>query len=212
MSVLYGRRNREFKFMDIKQPEKIKDTKVKRPSKLLTEYYGSIIMLLITVLIAAGFLVIKPKIDELKNLQAGIGGLGQSAQNQESYLDGLSRSVAAAQTIDPGILGKVDLALPRDPNIPGLLVQMDSAATMSGTKLTSISFDSVATKKTAGLQSVSVTLSIEAPSYSAFKELLKDLEHSLRIMDVQNLNVSSFEPGKTSFSLQFKTYYYPSGN
>jgi len=200
-----------------KKNEPAADKKVpsvsKRPSKLFTEYYGSMILLLIALLVGAGYLVIKPQIDDYKSMTAQTQARQTDIKNEQSYLDELSRSVAAAQSISPDVLEKVDQALPRAFDIPGMLVQLDEIAKAQGAKITSVTFDE-ADKKTAatgGLQAININLSVEARGYAGVKTFLKGIELSLRLFDVQNIALTGLDKDKIDFSLQMRTYYYPSG-
>jgi Tfp pilus assembly protein PilO len=190
--------------------------KIKRPSKVFTEYYSSIILILITVLVSAGYLVIKPKMDEYKDLRANIQTIGQNIENQRNYLSGISRSVAAAQSISPDVLSQVERALPRSFSIPEILVILNRAAKASSIEVGSIVFSAGNARGPAieknGLQSVQLTLNVSAPSYQSLKQFLNTLESSLRLFDVQMITVSDFKEGKAAFSLQLRTYYYAGGS
>ncbi len=184
--------------------------KIKKPSKMFTHYYGTMILLLLALLVAAGFIVIKPKIDEYKGVTSSIQDVQLQAENEKQYFDSLSRSVGAAQTIDPSVLEKVDLALPREPGIPNLLVQMDQAAKANKVKVASITFSAEDKKAATGkVQGLNMTMTVEAQDYQALKNFLSSLELSLRVIDIQNLSINSFSKNSAVFSLQMKTYYFP---
>ena len=182
----------------------------KRPSKLFTHYYGSIILLLISALVAGGFFIIKPKIDAYKDIKSRTLSTQNNINAEKQYYDGLSRSVAAANTIDSDVLDQVDRALPRDISIPEMLVQIEQAAKSNNIEISNISFEQTANKKESkGLQMLNLTLSVTAPNYSALKSFLNTLETSLRIMDLQLMSVAQFTDEGVSFTLQMQTYYYP---
>ncbi len=189
-----------------------KAPKIKRPSKLFTEYYSSIILILITVLVGAGYFVIKPKIDDYKNIRAHTDSIRQSIENEQNYLAGLRRSVNAAEAIAPEVLNKVDSALPRSFSIPETLVIMNRTASKTNVKILSIVFSPGSEKNTKNknLQNVQITLNVEAANYTALKNFLNSLEASLRLIDIQMLTVSDFSKESASFSLQLRTYYYTS--
>jgi Tfp pilus assembly protein PilO len=188
-----------------------KAPKIKKVSRIFTEYYSSIILILITILVGAGYLVIKPKIDEYKDINANAESIKQNVENEQSYLAGLRRSVAAAQSIAPGVLDKVDQALPRKFSIPETLVLMNRAAISSNVKIANIVFSPVAEKsgKKSNLQGMQITLNVSAPNYLALKQFLNTLEISLRMIDIQMLTVSDFTEEGANFSLQLRTYFYP---
>ena len=184
---------------------------VKTPSKLFTDYYGTIFLLLIALYVAAGFFVIKPKIDYNKQVEVDTLALRQEIENERFYFDGLSRSVAAAQAISPEVLDRVDKALPREVSVPELLVILSGAARISQVELNNLIFEnsSAAVPGTKGPLPLNITMSVGANNYLEVKNFLRVLENSLRIFDVQNINVTGLDQEKTNFSLQLKTYYSP---
>lgn len=186
--------------------------KPKRPSKFFTDYYGSVFLLLIAAYVAVGFFVIKPKMDDNKQLEAQTKGVRQEIENDRSYFDGLSRSVSAAQSIDPQVLQKVDQALPHTASVPDLLVQLSSAAAVSNVTLSNIVFENAVKAPGGGSAStpINITLSVTAKDYATLKKFLNTLETSLRIFDVQTIAVSGFGEDMINFNLQLKSYFYPS--
>ncbi|MBU0540135.1 hypothetical protein KKF59_04360, partial [Patescibacteria group bacterium] len=100
----------------------------KHPSKLLTEYYSSLFFLLILLFLGASIFVIKPKLDEVKQTNAAIASSLDKLSSETVYLNSLEGSVAAAGAISPAVLDKVDSAMPREAEIPELLVLFSSAA------------------------------------------------------------------------------------
>ncbi|MHB8831359.1 MAG: type 4a pilus biogenesis protein PilO [Patescibacteria group bacterium] len=185
--------------------------KPKRPSKIFTDYYGSVFLLLIAAYVAVGFFVIKPKMDDNKQLEAQARGIRKEIENDRSYFDGLSRSVSAAQSIDPIVLQKVDQALPHAASVPDLLVQLSSASAFSGVTLSNIVFENAAKAPGGGTAStpINITLSVAAKDYTALKKFLNTLETSLRIFDVQTIAVSGFGEDMINFNLQLRSYFYP---
>jgi len=199
--------------------EKTKQEKVqastpepKKPSKLFTDYYGSVILLLIALLVAGGFFVIKPKIDEYKAAKANTEFIRLQANDENNYLEAISRSVAAAQVVSPDVLQKTERALPQAASIPDVLVQMEQAAAASNVKLKNISFDAGDKKQAAsqGIKPLNITLMLDARDYGSIRRFLTLLEYSLRLMDVQAINASGFGQEQVNFSVQIRTYYYPS--
>ncbi|MDF1496578.1 MAG: hypothetical protein P1P90_00780 [Patescibacteria group bacterium] len=185
--------------------------KFKKPSKVFTEYYSSIILILITILVGAGYLVIKPKIDEYKAILASAESIKVNLENEQVYLSGLRRSVSAAQSISPDVLEKVDEALPRSFSIPDTLVLLNRSAVASGVEIKNIVFSPISdtNSKKVSLQSMQLSLSITAPNYTTLKKFLSTLEVSLRMIDIQMLTVANFTEDGSDFSLQLRTYYYP---
>lgn len=113
---------------------------------------------------------------------------------------------------------KVWQILPKEKDIPGLLVQFESLAAQSGLILGAIDFSEVEIQEQTGAKSqrkltppykkLSVSIRITG-SYDAFKNFLSNLESNLRLTDVQSINFVS--KGEISdifeFSLTGNVYY-----
>lgn len=190
-----------------------------RSRRLLTDYYGSVVLLLIATLIGAGYFVIKPKLDAYKMLNANIEGLKQRLVQEQGYLEALNRSVAAAQTIAPDVLQKVESALPRVFTIADMLVLLERKAAAYRVELQGVSFvfptetqnrSTGSSVRSIKPQTVKLNLKMRAQDYFSVKNFLESLELSLRILDVETLSVSEFKEDGTSFSVQIRTYYFPS--
>lgn len=105
--------------------------------------------------------------------------------------------------------------LPKEVNIPDLLVQLEAVASQTGFTLQGIAV-SEATKgsgrkaETSGIQAdgtrvVKITYSIDGVTYPKFKVLLQALEQAWRL-----IQVDSFTLGRdTSLSLDLTSYYFP---
>lgn len=193
-------------------PEEKITLKPKRPSRIFTDYYGSAFLLLIALYVAAGFFFIKPKIDDGKQIEADTRATQRQIENDKSYFDGLSRSVAAAQGIAPDVLTKIDQALPHEGSIPDLLVQLSAAAADTNVTLSNVVFEGTGKTPAAGgsIQTINMTLTVSAKDYATLKSFLRALETSLRIFDIQTVAVAGFGGDKVNFNLQLKSYYYPS--
>ncbi|MDQ7814949.1 MAG: type 4a pilus biogenesis protein PilO [Patescibacteria group bacterium] len=184
----------------------------KKPSKLLTEYYASIFLLAIAGFIAVGMLVHRPLIQSLKESNAETASLLAAIDNESVYLDGLKKSVSAAQSIPAAVLGEIDNALPSSQNIPSLLSQLGTAAERNGVKIESLAFNEqqvlVQQSPTATLRLIpmDVQLAVQTQSYFNMKRFLSDLENSLRLMDVVGISGSEATGDKMSYLLQLRTY------
>lgn len=185
--------------------------KLKTPSKMFTDYYGSVFFLLIAVYVAAGFFIIKPKIEVSKQIEAQTQATQLEIENDKVYFENLSRSVAAAQAISPEALDKVELALPSSVDIPEMLVQLNAAASDSGVELLNVNFEGAANRPPPTgqptAQPVNITVSLKVPDYSILKKFLLNMESNLRIYDVQSLSFSGKDP--MTSTLLLRSYYYP---
>jgi Tfp pilus assembly protein PilO len=121
---------------------------------------------------------------------------------------------------------KVFLALPKEKDIPALLIQFEALASVNGLILESINFAQttktdqkvIRTKKTpeapkTSWQSLSVDLTVSG-SYEAFRKYLANLENNIRSVNVTSISFSSpssFAEGITpdffDFNLKAEVYY-----
>ncbi len=181
-----------------------------KPSKLFVEYYGSVVLLLIAILVGAGYLVIKPKLDNWKAMKTEAQIVREQAENDRQYYSGLSRSVSASESIDQTALSKLDVALPRKPLLTDLMVELGHLAKLSGVTMNSISFEAAKNNlAVSGLQSVNLSMTLEANGYQSLKNFMKSLERNLRILEITNVSFSSSEKGTLTFTLTAKVFYYP---
>ncbi|MFH1077923.1 MAG: type 4a pilus biogenesis protein PilO [Patescibacteria group bacterium] len=184
----------------------------KRPSKILGEYYGSIFFAIILTFLAMTALVLKPKLDVVKGTNAEVTVNLQSLEQGRTYLESLERSISAAEGIPPSILDQVDRALPRETGVPELLVLFGDTATKDGVKISNISFAEESestrqTRATSTVSEVSINLSVTAVNYAQIKRFLRDIETSLRIIDVTGINVST-QGKESAYAILLKTYVY----
>lgn len=181
----------------------------KKTSKLWTEYYGTVFFFAALAFIVAAGSVVKPKLDELKRSNAQIVGSLETLENERRYLNSLEQSVAAAGSISSEMLDQVDRALPRRKGIPELLVLFENTAVRDGVKISSLTFaeQEPAARVTSTVGELSVALSVSAKNYPQIKKFIRDLEVSLRLLDITGINVST-RGEESGYAIQLKTYTY----
>ncbi len=146
------------------------------------------IVILISLLIGAVliFIFVNPLWSSIKNLQEEI------SQN-ENYLAKLKELLIKTEELNQKYqeigpeADKLFLALPKEKDIPFLLVQFESLASSNGLLLESITFE-----ENKDIQEVfTVDVKING-SYSAFNNYLEALENSIRAIDVYLINFTPF--------------------
>lgn len=184
----------------------------KPASKLFTEYYGSVFFLMILAFLVVALVVLKPKLDEVKAVNAEIASTLQVLDGERNYLNSLDQSISAAQNIAPVVLDQVDRALPREQGIPELLVLFGNTADRDGVKIANVTFaDGSGTPgaraATSSVSELAVNMTVTAENYPQIKKFIRDLEVSLRLLDIIGINVSTQGRG-SAYALQMKTYVY----
>ncbi|MEO5927917.1 MAG: type 4a pilus biogenesis protein PilO [Patescibacteria group bacterium] len=185
-----------------------KTKKPKQPSRLLTDYYGAVFFLMVLIFVLSAFIVLKPKLDGVKATNAQTVSTLETLAREKVYLESLDQSIAAAQTIPAETLTKVDQALPREQGIPELLVLFGDTADRDSVKITSVSFSDSSNKvSTSSVSELLVNMTVTAENYPQIKKYIRDLEVSLRLLDIVGINVST-QGTQSAYALQMKTYTY----
>ena len=92
-----------------------------------------------------------------------------------------------------------------DADIPGILVQLDELARANNMRLKAV--DAVVSEKIVtalGRKPVRISATFEGGNYEQYKLLLKDIERSLRLFDVQNLTISR---GANTYNMILTSYF-----
>ncbi len=162
--------------------------------------------LAILYLVLAYFLLLVPKI---RPLLAGGEYDFSATQTQltddEAYIRRTEETVASFGKIEVEKRDRVTAIIPLDPDIPGLLVQIDDIARNNKMALSAI--DTAVDEKNVtqqGRKTIRVSLSVTGGDYEQFKLFLGDLERSLRLFDVTTM---TFSAEGTVYGLVLKTYY-----
>lgn len=182
----------------------------KQPSRILTEYYGAVFFFMVLIFILTAFVVLKPMLDQVKATNAQVVSMLTALDQETVYAGSLDQSIAAAQTIPSDVLDRVDRALPRRQGIPELLVLFEKTAERDGVSISNISFsDPARGAATTTVAELLVNMTVTAENYPRIKKFIRDLEVSLRLLDIVGINVST-QGEVSAYALQLKTYTYQS--
>jgi Tfp pilus assembly protein PilO len=199
-----------------------------------TSSIGTFIVCLILAILAALFLAF-PKYGEYKSDKTAQAQSENSVQTIESQ-NAAVRATLAKITDSQADLDKLDLAIPDSGGIPDLYALVEQQAKSAGLTLTSMQASDSAKKTSASGNTIGVTDAVSsasggadqipstpAPSATlgivdlnlqvsgsldAYSGFLKSLQKTLRIIDVQSIDVSAdTEKGTMTFRTVLKTYY-----
>jgi Tfp pilus assembly protein PilO len=179
----------------------------KQPSRLLTEYYGALFFCMVLVFILSAVIVLKPMLDDIKATNAQVVSTLTALDNEIVYANSLDQSISAAQVISPDVLSKVDRALPRRQGIPELLVLFQRTSERDGVQISNVSFSEPTTAATTTVSELLINMTVTAQNYPQIKTFIRDLEASLRLLDIVGINVST-QGESSAYALQLKTYTY----
>lgn len=183
----------------------------RRPSKLLVEYYAVTFLFLVACVVLGAYAFLQPKILQFRSTNDEIGVQLKEAENARAYLGSLEASIAAASSIPPDALQRVNEALPKKLNIPKLLQTMDEIARVNNVDIGSIQFSPGAPQPSSGsdpfaIVPIQTSLSIEASGYRDMKAFLTDLETNVRLIDIHTISVNGGSDGRISYAIQMTTY------
>lgn len=184
-----------------------------------------ILLILILAIAGVGFWLLKPGFSELKNLRVGISTANEELARKETLLAKI-KALEEKYEESKEKIEKMYQVLPLKPDIPGILVQLETLASENGLLLEKIGYtlpkeatkvfrpqtqDEAEKTKEQPLLFKTVIINLQvAGSYEAFKSFLGALENNLRIMDVSGITLSAREKeGSVSYSynLNLSTYY-----
>lgn len=176
---------------------------------------------LILIILAIGiyFTFTSNKLDELKEIRAVNSEYQQAINNAERLVKVRDSVLAAYNNISETDKDRLNKLVPDNVDNVRLIIDVkDDIAAAHGLSLKNIKTSSpdmqqqqpTGTNTEAGNTSKygMVTLSFSVTtSYQIFMDFLKDLEASLRIMDISKLTVAINETGGYDFGVEVKTYW-----
>lgn len=201
------------------------NSKVKR---FIFSYYKIVTILVILLLVVGSYyFILQPKYKEIS-----LGGrydlfnLEQDIILKNEYLSTLQQLNDNYAEIDSQNKVRLERILPKESDIPGLLVQLEALAESEDVLLASLSFKEVpkvapSTRRSrkrpveeessavmAQLNKVTIDLNLVTNSvtgdYRKVKSFLTAIEHNLRIFDVNSV---FYSPGSPNFTISLVTYY-----
>ena len=193
------------------------------------KYHNLVTTLTILILIVGSYyLILQPKYREVSiGGRYNLSSLQQDLENRNEYLKKLQELNDSYKNLSSSQLTRLEQALPKESDIPGLLVQLESLAFSEGVFLRGVSFSEVpqetlstrssnrtvrnnqtgASSPDQLVRKISVNLdllSAGAGNYEQIKSFLAALENNLRIFDIDSV---FFDPNQTVFSVNLVTYY-----
>lgn len=186
----------------------------------LSRYFNYLMIIFLILLLLFGFLFfIKPKYELVSNSIKNISKAKEEEYDalEKQYVK-ISGMWADYNRIDGADVEKIHEMIPQSDSTEELFRELEIIILKSGLTLNSIeispdnaSKETDNSKKTAAAGSiydnvgrVKINLSVSGVNYEDFKKLLSTFENNLRLMDVQNVNVS-LSSGSASFEII--TYY-----
>ncbi len=196
---------------------------IKAQTKLLADsrYHNSLfeVIVLFVVVVLVGAFVVRPKYnsnqmkaDELQKAKAQYEKVETDRAAMEKLLDKMDESEQD--------IALVDQALPLNGRITALNLLIDNLAVSSGMQLASISTEDMSSNVVAGdeeliddpfganrkLQVINATVTVTGP-VEQFRQFLKLIEKSPRLMDIDTIAISNQED-EVLYKVRLKAYFY----
>ena len=184
-----------------------------RGSALFVRYYGATFFLLVSVFAFIGYRVFQPLIQRFKETNERIQTTLTEIDDGNRFLDSVNASIAAAESIDPDTILRIDEALPKREDTPKMLKMFSKIADSSEVSISSIQFSrGTASKDDASpsefsLIPISIGLSVTSPGYLAMRDFLHNLETNVRLLEANSISVTPNEgTGEFSYTLDMTAY------
>lgn len=179
-------------------------------------------IILIVLAIGVYFTYTTKKIDELKVIKLVNAGYEQAIANSEKLIKVRDNVLKSYNNISPEDRERLDKMLPNNIDNVRLIIDTNGVASRHGLFLkgikTSATVISDASKTTIspqnqnnvsiprGYDTVTVSFTVTT-NYQSFLNFIKDLQASLRIMDINKITLKVNENGTYDFGVEFKTYW-----
>ncbi len=178
-----------------------------------------LILPLVLVIAAIGLFVMytNPTYRGLKGVQGQVAAYDDALDKSQELKALRDKLQSARNAFSPEDEQKLVRLLPDQVDNIRLIIDINNIAARRGLSLTNVSLGEVSQGSAAAsalavgpssepLGSVSLGFSVIA-SYEDFLAFLQDLEHSLRILDVEKLSFDEAQNGKYTFDFTIRTYW-----
>ena len=183
-------------------------TKTERGTKVLAVWLPVITVIIgLAYAVAGYYLLLLPKISQLMTgSEYDLTGIQARISEDEKFMTDANDALKKFSGLSAENRRRASQIVPlADADIPGILVQLDEIAQANNMALKNV--DAVSNEKIVtalGRKPVRISASFEGGNYEQYKLLLKDIERSLRLFDVQNLTVTR---GSSTFGMILTSYF-----
>jgi len=174
----------------------------------------------IVILVAAAglfFIYTDPQYQQIKSLQAQTAQYDDALTKAQQLRSIRDQLLSKRNTFAPEQLTNLEHALPDNVDNIRLIIDINNIAARHGLSLKSISAGGVSDSSAArsalavgssgsAVGSVTVDFVVNA-DYNSFLAFLHDLEHSLRIVDVEKISFNSGTGPTADYSISLRTYW-----
>ena len=177
-------------------------------------------IILVVLAIGVYFTFTKGKIDEVNAVRAVNASYEQALNNSEKLVTVRDGVLKTYNNISQDDKVRLDKMLPNNIDNVRLIIDVNGVASRHGlimknvkTSMPSQTIGSNATTQnkpavagSTNLSSVTLSFSVST-NYQTFLDFIKDLEASLRIMDISKITLSANDNGSYDYGVELKTYW-----
>jgi Tfp pilus assembly protein PilO len=174
-----------------------------------------IILIIAAIGLFVGFT--NPTYQGLKGAQAKVAAYNDALDKSQELKGLRDKLVSARNAFSPQDEQKLTRLLPDQVDNIRLIIDINNIAARHGLAISNVALGEVSQSSAAATSiavgpssdpvgSVSLGFSVTA-SYDDFLAFLQDIEHSLRILDIQKLDFTGGQDGKYTFDFTIRTYW-----
>lgn len=174
-------------------------------------------IVLVATAVALFVLYIDPAFQATKKLQMQVGSYNDALDKSQEFRKLRDEKISAYNTFAPADKQKLEKILPDNVDNIRLIIDINNIAARHGLTLKNVELGTVSDSASArsalavgasgeAVGSVELGFSV-ASSYDSFLAFLQDVEHSLRIVDVESISFTAPEVGSYDFTLSIRTYW-----
>jgi Tfp pilus assembly protein PilO len=174
-------------------------------------------IILVVAAIALFVVYTNPAYQATKSIQTEVAAYNDALNKSQQLRTIRDQKVAAYNTFSADDTARLEEILPDNVDNIHLIIDINSIAARHGLSLKNVDLGTVsngATAASAGavgssgsaIGSISLGFTVSA-SYDDFLAFLQDLEHSLRVIDVEKISFSPATTGLTDYNFTIQTYW-----
>ncbi len=174
-----------------------------------------ILSILLATLFLIGFIVvitslIKPEFEDVMEKRSEVFSKNQMFKAQGQAVDEIDQLIQQIGDFNK-LQGTVSLAVPLEPQVPGVLNQLDAIARTSGATFSSFeseprAFESSDSPLVKRLGVLGLNLSVSG-EYQDMKDFLRFLETNVRVFNVKKYTITGGLAGSCEMNIEADTYY-----
>lgn len=179
-------------------------------------------VLFIGVSIGIFFGFIDPHYQQVKELRSEVAEYDEVLQKSKKLLELRDKLLSKYNTFSDEELNNIEHIVPNNVDNVKLILEINNIAAKNGLLVKNISISSRKEEggESEGVQqsgpnvsessknynSIDLSFSVDA-SYSSFKDFMKDLEQSLRLIDIRKISFSASEKQSRNYEVGIRTYW-----